>query len=290
LLRLKPTLIPSLALLTFAAACGAPQDSAETTSDVNIVGGRKVDANQTDARRVSTVALTTDVARRPGEASLLSKGTSFCTGTIIGVRTILTAAHCVQEFEPRSGQKKGLLLPKESDFLVYFGTQVRNDTSFARAKRVIPHPEWDPKTTLQPSPRSAPNDIAIIVLEDDIPDGYAPVRVADPSLDLARSKVALAGFGVPFSRAAGNTGTLRQIDVRINRVDARAKRLSISGGVLRGACAGDSGGPAFVEVDGEMQVVGATSTGAEILTACIGIINNFTDARQYAKWIASVER
>jgi secreted trypsin-like serine protease len=232
--------------------------------------------------------LTTDVqGDDQSKAPALQRGVSFCTGTIISPRVILTAAHCVQEFDPASRQKGGLLFPNASDFLVYFGTQVKNDESYIRAAKVVPHPEWDPAATLQPFPRTAPNDIAILVLSQDIPKGYEPVQIADPSLSLDNEQAALAGFGVPFSRSIGNTGTLRQVDVRVTGVNTAAKRFSV-GALFRGACAGDSGGPAFIKVGDEFQLVGATSTGAELLTACIGVINNYTDARQYKSWIASV--
>lgn len=282
--------VASLGLLALSA-CGAPETDREVQSDVKIVGGSKVSETQDDPRRYSTVALTTDVQGSDrSKPPLLDQGTSFCTGTIIGPRTILTAAHCLEKFDQRSGLKQGPILPNPSNYLAYFGTQVSKTGKVIRAARVIPHPDWDPKTTLQPSPRSAPNDIGIVVLSEDIPAGYKPVAVADPSLDLRGKPVYLAGFGVPFSRAAGNTGILRQVDMRLNNVDTGAKRLAIGGGILRGACAGDSGGPAFIREGNDWKVVGATSTGAELLTACIGVINNYTDARQYAAWIASVAR
>lgn len=272
-------------------ACGSPDSARESQSDVKIVGGSKVSEVQDDPRRYSTVALTTDAQGSDrSKPPLLDQGVSFCTGTIIGPRTILTAAHCLEKFDQRSGRKQGLLLPSEANYLAFFGTRVSKTGKVIRAARVIPHPEWDPKSTLQPSPRSAPNDIGIVVLSEDVPEGYKPVALAEPSLDLRGKPVYLAGFGVPFSRAAGNTGTLRQVDMRLTNADGTAKRLAIGGGILRGACAGDSGGPAYIREGNDWKVVGATSTGAEILTACIGVVNNYTDARQYASWIASVTR
>lgn len=287
-MKMKPVLPLSLlacvSAAAFVTACGGAHRT-DTTSQVDIVGGQEVSDAQTDARRWSTVALTTDEkSTRDPNTNPLDAGRSFCSGTIISDTVILTAAHCLQKFNEQTRKKEdGLIFPKEESFIVYFGTKVSRDGTWIRAKRVLPHPEWDPAMTLNPAPTKPANDIGMIVLQSPIPEGYKPVKVAPESFQL-KGKVSLAGFGVTRSRNNNDTGTLRQVDVDVRNADARAWRFTV-GGFFRGACAGDSGGPAYVNVNGELMVAGATSTGAELLGQCLGLVNNYTDARFYSSWI-----
>src|SRR5690606_23859875 len=110
-----------------------------------------------DLRALATVALTTELSPE-GEDSPLDSGKSFCTGTIIGERVILTAAHCVQKFDPETNETSGELhFPNARDFLVFFGNSVARDGAWRRAQRVIPHPEWSPAEALTPMPSRSPD-------------------------------------------------------------------------------------------------------------------------------------
>ena len=108
---------------------------------------------------MSTVALTTDFTPDGTGDSVLSQGKSFCSGTIIGPRTVVTAAHCIQAIEGRT-DKGDNIFPNASDYIVHFSSEVSEDGVYIKAESVLPHPDWDPGATLSPSPRSAPNDIA----------------------------------------------------------------------------------------------------------------------------------
>lgn len=251
-----------------------------------IVGGSNVSPDQMDARQFSTVALTTDIQKSPDKPSPLAGEKSFCTGTIISERVIVTAAHCLQAFDPATRSKKpGIMLPEEKDFIVHFDTKVNKDGTFIRAEKVIPHPDWSPMATLNPFTDVAPNDIGIIVLSEDIPEKAKPVAIADLDLDLTSFKKAyLAGFGVSFNRNLNNTGVLRQVATSMGNSAPKLKKFGV-GQLGKGACAGDSGGPAFIKNNDAFELVGATSTGIEILGTCIGVANNYTDVRYYKDWI-----
>lgn len=275
----------------FLSACGTQQT--DNASDLSIVGGTEVPASQQDARLWSTVALTTDIVRpsAPDQPPLIDQNHSFCTGTIVNARTIVTAAHCLQGFDPESRQKlPGYILPEVSDFVVYFGTKVARAGSWVRAAKVVPHPDWDPNQTLSPTPSSAPNDIGVIVLSEDIPNSHRPVAIADSSVNLTQNQETfLAGFGVTRNRNTNDTGILRQVTTPLTKAEGNIKRFTV-GQFFRGACAGDSGGPAYIKVNGELQVAGATSTGAELAGNCLGLMNNYTDVRYYKGWIESVSQ
>lgn len=272
--------------LALLVGCGPAQD--ERTSDVKILRGELIKEGQNDARRQSTVALTTDVARSGSTSSLMGQNKSFCSGTVIAKNVIVTAAHCLEKFDPKTRTKQGLMLPKESNYIVSFDTTVNADGRWIAAKKVIPHPDWDPASTLSPVSKAVPNDIGLIILSEDVPDSAKPVKIANANLELPKkTPVYLAGYGVTLKRSKPDTGKLRQVTVKFKSSNSKRKAFSV-GKFFRGACAGDSGGPAYVKVGSELQLAGATSTGVEIFGYCIGIHNNYTDVRQYSDWIAKV--
>jgi secreted trypsin-like serine protease len=270
------------------SACGV--DSKQTSSDTKIVGGEEVSETQNDIRRWATVGITTDLQKPTTGESPMDNGKSFCTGTLISKTVIVTAAHCLQKFDPETQQKEEeLILPNVSDFVVYFDTKVNPNGHYVRARAVIPHPKWSPKETLAPSPSSPPNDIGVIVLEEAAPDKAKPAKIGG-NVNLSEGdSIYLAGYGVTKSRNNNDTGILRQVRTDYGKIDRPAKRFSV-GKYGYGACAGDSGGPAYAKVNGVYEVIGATSTGAEIFGQCLGILNNYTDVRPYKSWIASVSR
>jgi MYXO-CTERM domain-containing protein len=76
----------------------------------------------------------------------------------------------------------------------------------------------------------------------------------------AGSNAWIVGFGATGANGAG-FGTLRQVEVKINRVSASVLDV---GDAVRGACHGDSGGPLYVQLkDGDRdygwRIAGATS-------------------------------
>lgn len=181
------------------------------------------------------------------------------------------------------------ILPAASHFIASFEIKVGKQGRWMRADKVIPHPEWDPVQTLSGDPTHAPHDIGIIILENKIPDEYAPVEIASEDFALSEKQpVTLVGFGVTLSRRNNNTGVLREVQLPLQKVDKKSQILSV-GSWMKGACAGDSGGPMYAKrPDGSWVVVGVTSAGIEILQTCIGLENSYTDARTHKNWIRKV--
>lgn len=282
-----PKILCSTLLVTLFTGCGVSEFE---TSKPAIRGGENVEENAAGPVRQSTVALTTDFVSEANKENgpLIEQGGSFCTGTIVGMRTIVTAAHCIQAIEGRD-QKGDLIFPEASHWLVYFGTQVAADGDFVRAAKVIPHPDWDPSQTLSPFPSKSPNDVGVILLEEPIPSYMTPVTIADISVNVKDQEAILAGYGVTKNRNTNDTGTLRTITSKFSGANGSIARVS-HGGWFQGICAGDSGGPAYVDVDGELQLVGAASTGIELPgLGCVGSGSNSTDVRYYSDWILSFE-
>jgi hypothetical protein len=278
--------LSSLAIIN----CGKKKDKAHSEeSTISIIGGSPVDDGVNDARRLSTVALTTDTPgmQRNRGSHLLDLGRSFCTAAVVGRRVLMTAAHCLQEFDPRTNAKSSaFILPAAKDFIASFGLRVSADGDWIRAAKVIPHQDWSPALTLAGNADSPPNDVGLVILEKDIPSPYEPVEIAGDSIELRTGQpVTLVGYGVTRSRRKNNTGTLREVRLPIKSLSRASQQINV-GGFLKGACAGDSGGPMYTMSEtGKWLLVGITSAGIEIFQNCVGIDNSYIDARHYKKWV-----
>ena len=201
-----------------------------------IIGGTDVQAG--DPVAASTVLV---YAKENGS-------TSICSGTIIDKDIILTAAHCVGI--------SGL-----AQVVVAFRTNIqgqgpvlqvverRRPTDFL--DRAGADTDW--------------NDIAVLRLKGEIPAGYKPARFANPASVRDGASVVLAGYGMNVAVAPADdnaptgSGVLRKVDqVILQAKYGKTETLvSLAGG--KGACKGDSGGPAFIKVGNEYQVFGVAS-------------------------------
>jgi hypothetical protein len=211
-------------------------------------------------------------------------GDSFCTGTYVGDRTIVTAAHCFEGGPPPS--------------FVYFGINIDldadrcNDGDASACDRFIPvelegsgpHPDFNPDTDA--------NDIGVVKLSRE-PLGVAPslfLRIDEGngfSLNDEGASVVFSGFGVTNGQTQAENGLLLKVDGIIDKIGPDAN--IIGGGIDRnmifytqesgGPCSGDSGGPMFLTRDGVEFLAGVTSFGDPDCVA-FGVstrVDTFTD-------------
>lgn len=160
-----------------------------------------------------------------------------CTGTLVGPRLVLTAAHCVSD--PRLG----------TNLEVMFGSDVASSGSrFVRVTQAVRHPDY--------LGDGDDADLAVLVLESEAP--VAPVALGDQPLDGAvGASVRIVGFGVT-GPSDGATGTKRSGTSTVAEVQDRVFR-TVPGTSL--TCQGDSGGPLFAPVGTAEQLIGVTSRG-----------------------------
>ncbi len=193
----------------------------------------------------------------------LGQSEIMCSGVIIDSRHVITAAHCLNEV---------------ANGKVYFGTSQENFV-FRAVIAATAHPDYC-KNSCGTLFSYDDNDILLLEFVGGLPPGFSPVPIAERNSFGSASTVQLAGFGaneknkyedilkvaaVPFTKFVG------QSEFQTEETSA-------------GSCSGDSGGPAFVTVGGELQLAGITSRGD---SACrsFGI---YTTVSYFSSWIAEV--
>lgn len=169
-----------------------------------------------------------------GPEKVSTVGLNGCTGTIIARDLILTAAHCYN-----NSVQGGYVL-----FGVQFNGRDRKIINIASA-------------SIHQGYTGSHNDVAMLKLAQEIPAGYQPVKLLPPDQALQPGDVVRqAGYG--SDNTANSFGTLRTVDSQyVGRTGAGA--LSVRNG-RTAACSGDSGGPLYVQKNGEWYTAGITST------------------------------
>lgn len=232
---------------------------------------------------------------------------SICTGSLIAENYVVTAGHCGTS--------------KASKLKVVFGTDIFSvmgthepdilQEYVRRVTDVRVHPDY-----FKVDQENEPNDwgdIALIKFAGPLPAGYKPVPLLQDGSILTRGfVVTLAGYGVsqvdlepvdakkvPNLEEAlesgdvvcddnnkncmkvemSGDGELRETKAPISFLTRTEVRLDESKG--HGTCAGDSGGPAYVEKDGKYYLFGVTSRGSA-LCSNTGV---YTNVIYYQKWI-----
>ena len=173
-----------------------------------------------------------------------------CTATLIEPEVLLTAAHCVDPAVTG-------LEPGTFSMAAYFGSDLTAEDPFfvevRFADQIVIHPGWDPDTLA--------NDIALAHLSE--PSTVAPLPINTASVDpLIGQAVRLVGFGqVGGAPGEDGSGIKRQTTTSLSET-APTQMAFVD--AERNTCFGDSGGPAFMTIDGVEVVVGVTSFGDEL--------------------------
>ncbi|MCE6998163.1 serine protease [Saccharothrix sp. S26] len=194
-----------------------------------------------------------------------------CSGTLVSPNVVVTAGHCVE-----GGCAARVFLGKDVEF--------PEDGEVIRVRTALAHPDYRP-----PKPTC---DLAVLVLER--PASTAPRPIATRDQVAAAAFVRLAGYGNTDVHSSGGYGRRRMVDVPIAgdhpRYGADAATEFVAGAPFldRDSCNGDSGGPAYVQSDGQWLLAGATSRAtASSLRPC-GDGGIYTRVASYQEWVWSV--
>jgi secreted trypsin-like serine protease len=156
---------------------------------------------------------------------IVSTRGAYCSGTAIARDLVLTAAHCVA---PRSD----------------YAISIEGGARLIQVARVVLHPKYNPHQfeTRKPSP-----DMAILKLSQPLPARYRAAKLStDAALPKRGEVFVLAGFGFARDGDESSLGTLRSVALpSVGTTGGIMVRVSDGHGSTKGACTGDSGGPAF---------------------------------------------
>lgn len=193
-----------------------------------------------------------------------------CTGTLIAPQAVLTAGHC---------------LAHGCSDRIFIGSNVDEAGTEIRVQEAVVHPAYVPNSNAQPF-----DDIAVLLLAEAV-RSVDPIQICPLEALAAARSVRLVGFGNTDPGATFGYGIKRMADVGIAAerpgYGARFETEFVAGemNLDRDTCTGDSGGPAYVMVDGRWELAGATSRGTrEALRAC-GDGGVYTRVGAYRDWL-----
>lgn len=216
-----------LALLLCSAACQDAGDTIGSQSEALIFG-------DVDDGHPSAVALS-----RSGHA--------FCTGTLVSPSVVATAAHCVD------------MLVGDPEVTIFFGTDIESGGTRIAVQDTIAHPMWT-------GDLSGGHDVGLLLMNYPMKEIDAiPLSTFDMT-GLIGTEVERVGFGIYDAATRAQDGKKRAGVTTVTSVPAGADTF-IAGDQDLITCSGDSGGPAYITVDGTTYLAGVHSFGLEGCTS-----------------------
>ncbi|MDG0815339.1 S1 family peptidase [Bdellovibrio svalbardensis] len=220
--------------LLFLTACQGSNNTHEVdTSDenTNVVGGTNVPYKHELTNKV--LSLRVGVKSQDNTYFTIYQ----CTASAIARRVLLTAAHCVST---------------SADFTRVELRDANGKITKIKAVKAYVHGRYK---------ADKDNDLAIITLENDLPQNIAILRIPNMVARGNLTEVQVAGYGrkTGVEGQPGEVDVLRTTTLKVLNFDATKKIFSVDQTEGKGICQGDSGGPALVKYNDVDYVVGVVS-------------------------------
>ncbi len=225
--------------LSVLVGCTASHESGEKISGQcmpGVIGGSL--AAKSDPLSKKVVMLLMATYNSKGQEEIHS-----CTGTPISEDVILTAAHCVKGYHK-------IAAVFANDVTCSSGYRINRDAVIASSFAY--DPDYTDSTHI-----IITHDVGLVRLESKIPSDYeiSPLYTGGP---LSSDEVTLVGYGATSESGSGVMflrSKKKSYEKDLSVSDDRVTILQTEGGL----CKGDSGGPVFVEVNGQKQILGVAS-------------------------------
>lgn len=256
-------------------------------------------AAEQEGETVSAVSVTSyiiggDDSERdyPWMVALYQNGSFICGGVLISSNWIATAAHCVYSNTDNNGDAVAY---DASSYSVVIGDSTRYSST--RSARRSGAEVYDlSNVVIQPNYDSNSYDYDIALLELETPyyqPGPAIATTERFQLLDENDLLTTIGYGLISTEPAQTSSTLQQAELPYvetsdcywDRFDMLTDNMFCAGYESEEidivSCSGDSGGPIFASLEGELTLVGLVSWGASSCSDVPGVYTNLSNLRSW---------